>query len=424
MARGLRERQIRDGFLEAKDLPLANGKTYKRRYDLQPAQSAKAAGLRYVSDAALPGIARRRAGGAFRYIAPGGSAVRDRATLRRIGALAIPPAWEAVWICPRDDGHLQATGRDARGRKQYRYHARWREVRDETKYGRVVAFARALPRIRRRVDQDLALPGLPREKVLATVVRLLETTFIRVGNEEYARQNASFGLTTLRDRQVRVQGSKLKFRFRGKSGVEHAIELSDRRLAAVVRRMQDLPGEELFQYRDEKGESRVVESHDANDYLREIAGDEFTSKDFRTWAGTVLTAGVLHRAGGAGSATEAKRNIARAIEEVARQLGNTSAVCRKCYVHPAVLQSYFDGTLADSLRDRPSESAVIGLLEQRRKLDADAARRSGANGESLAPLLARSLSPRKPGRRARSDRWMRPSRKRAPPLAAGASRSL
>jgi DNA topoisomerase-1 len=400
---------------------LANGKTYKLRYDLQPAQSAKAAGLRYVSDGALPGISRRRAGTTFRYLAPGGRVVRERATLKRIGALAIPPAWEAVWICPRDDGHLQATGRDARGRKQYRYHARWREVRDETKYGRVVAFARALPRIRRRVDRDLALPGLPREKVLAAVVRLLETTFIRVGNEEYARQNASFGLTTLRDRQVRVQGSKLKFRFRGKSGVEHAIELSDRRLAAVVRRMQDLAGEELFQYQDEKGEFRVVESLDVNDYLRESAGDEFTSKDFRTWAGTVLTAGVLQRIGSADGATEAKRNIVRAIDEVARQLGNTSAVCRKCYVHPTVLECYFDGTLADSLRGRSRESAVIALLEQRQKRDADAARRSGANGESLAPLLARSLASRKPARGARGGRWMRSSKKRASALAAGAS---
>jgi DNA topoisomerase-1 len=388
---------------------------------LQPAQSAKAAGLRYVSDAVLPGISRRRTGKAFRYAAPGGNLVRDRATLGRIGALAIPPAWEAVWICPRDDGHLQATGRDARGRKQYRYHARWREVRDETKYGRVIAFARALPRIRRRVDHDLSLPGLPREKVLATVVRLLETTFIRVGNEEYARQNASFGLTTLRDRQVRVRGSKLKFRFRGKSGVEHAIELSDRRLAAVVRRMQDLPGEELFQYHDEKGEVCAVESLDVNDYLREIAGDEFTSKDFRTWAGTVLTACVLQRIGGASSAAEAKRNIARAIEEVACQLGNTSAVCRKCYVHPTILECYFGGTLADSLRGRSRESAVIALLEQRQKRDADEARRSGAGGESLAPLLARSISARKPGRRPRASRWMRPPKKRAAALAAGAS---
>jgi DNA topoisomerase I len=251
-------------------------------------------------------------------------------------------------------------------------------------------------------------------------VRLLETTFIRVGNEEYARENASFGLTTLRDRQVRVRGSKLRFRFRGKSGVEHAIELSDRRLAAVVRRMHDLPGEELFQYHDEKGEIRAVESLDVNDYLREIAGDEFTSKDFRTWAGTVLTAGVLQRIGGAGSATEAKRNIARAIEEVARLLGNTSAVCRKCYVHPTVLECYFDGTLADSLRGRPPESAVIALLAQRQKRDAEAARRSRANGESLVPLLAGSLSSRKPRRRAKDSRLMRPSSKRAPTLAAGA----
>jgi DNA topoisomerase-1 len=381
-----------------------NGKTYKRRYDL-PAQSAKAAGLRYVSDAVLPGISRRRAGAAFRYIAPGGSTLRDRATLARIRSLAIPPAWQDVWICPRDDGHVEATGRDAKGRKQYRYHARWRELRDETKYGRVTALARALPRIRRRVDHDLALPGLPREKVLAAVVRLLETTFIRVGNEEYARHNASFGLTTLRDRQVQVRGSKLKFRFRGKSGVEHTIELFDRRLAAIVRRMHDLPGEELFQYYDEQGEIRAIESVGVNDYLRQIADDEFTSKDFRTWAGTVLTAAALQKIGRAATATQAKRNIACAIEEVARHLGNTSAVCRKCYVHPAILECYVDGTLADSLHGDSGESGVIALLDQRQRRDADAARRSGAGVRSLAPLLARSIL-----RKARAAGNRRPAR--------------
>jgi len=351
-----------------------------------------------VSDALVPGISRRRAGAEFRYTAPGGSAVRDPATLERIRALAIPPAWQEVWICPHDDCHLQATGRDARRRKQYRYHARWREMRDETKYGRVAAFARALPRIRRRVDQDLALPGLPLEKVLAAVVRLLETTFIRVGNEEYARENASFGLTTLRDRQVSVRGSKLKFRFRGKSGVEHTIELFDRRLAGIVRRMHDLPGEVLFQYYDEQGEIRAVESAAVNAYLREIAGDEFTSKDFRTWAATVLAAEALQRSGGAATAAEAKRNIARAIEEVARQLGNTSAVCRKCYVHPAILESYIDGTLADMLRGRSGDSRVIALLEQRRRRDADEARLSKRHPAARRLLVVPSQSSFQPFR--------------------------
>jgi DNA topoisomerase-1 len=346
---------------------------------LQPVQSAAAAGLRYVSDA-TPGIKRvPRAGAmrsrrAFRYVAHRGTAVRERATLARIKALAIPPAWRDVWICPRDDCHLQATGRDAKGRKQYRYHARWREVRDETKYGRVAAFARALPRIRRRTRHDLARAGLPREKVLATLVRLLETTFIRVGNEEYARENESFGLTTLRGRQVRVRGSKLKFKFRGKSGVEHEIELSDPRLAAIVRRMQDLPGEELFRYVDERGETRAIESADVNAYLKKIAGDEFTSKDFRTWAGTLLAAEELRRIGPFVSEAQGKRNIARAIEAVAARLGNTKAVCRKCYVHPAVLESYLDGSLLE-------------------------APRAGADGGSLAPLLAKSLSSRPSQRR-------------------------
>ena len=307
----------------ASDRPI-NGNSY---------HCARAAGLQYVSDEA-PGIARQRRGKAFRYLHPDGNTVRDRQTLARIRALAVPPAWREVWICPRDDGHLQATGRDARGRKQYRYHARWREVRDETKYGRMIPFARALPRIRRRVARDLARQGLPREKVLATVVRLLEITRMRVGNEEYARENASFGLTTLRERQVRVRGAKVKFRFRGKSGVEHEIELDDPRLAPIVRRMQDLPGEELFRYVDDHGETRRIESWDVNEYLREISGEEFSSKDFRTWAGTVLAARALRKIAPFASHTEGKRNIAQAIEAVARELGNTKAVCRKCYITP------------------------------------------------------------------------------------------
>ena len=337
-----------------------------------PEGSAKAAGLRYVNDAA-PGISRLRAGTGFRYLRPDGRALRDAQTLARIRKLAIPPGWENVWICTCDDGHLQATGRDARGRKQYRYHPRWREVRDETKYGRMLAFSKALPRIRRRVNQDLALPGLPRDKVLATVVRLLETTRIRVGNEEYARTNDSFGLTTLRTRQVRVQGSTLFFQFRGKSGVHHRVALSDRKLAAIVRHMRDLPGYELFQYVDEAGETRAVDAADVNDYLQAIAGEEFTSKDFRTWAGTVLAARELHHSG--------KNQLSPAIARVARQLGNTPAVCRKCYIHPAVIDAYLDGSLSATMNGSRAERCVQRLLQRRpRKKPA-----------SLIPALRQSL---------------------------------
>ncbi len=356
-------------------------------------QSARDAGLRYVSDTAR-GIARRRARGGFRYLAPDGSALRDKTTLARIRALAIPPAWESVWICPHADGHLQATGRDARGRKQYRYHARWREVRDESKFERVAPFARALPRIRRRVRADLALPGLPRQKVLATVVRLLETTFMRVGNEAYVRENDSFGLTTLRERQVSVRGSRLRFRFRGKSGVEHRIEVSDAHLARIVRSMQDLPGEELFCY-VESGETRVIESADVNAYLREAAGDAFTSKDFRTWAGTLLAARALQALGAPNSATEAKKNIVQAVEAVSRQLGNTKAVCRKCYVHPAVFECYEDGSLA-ALPARSDNAMLLALLRKAKARNARRARSSGAGGRSLVPVLARSLAARRP----------------------------
>lgn len=339
-----------------------------------PERSARAAGLRYVSDDA-PGIRRLRHGPGFTYLAANGKAVRDRASLARIRRLAIPPAWERVWICPRDDGHLQATGRDARGRKQYRYHAQWREVRDETKYGRMAAFGRALPKIRRRVQRDLALAGLPREKILATCVRLLETTFIRVGNEEYAKENSSFGLTTLRTRQVQVNGSKIHFRFRGKSGVEHEIELEDRRMAAIVGRVRDLPGHELFQYVGEDGERRAVESDDVNAYIREAAGGEYTSKDFRTWAGTMLAARALGEAGEFTSKAHATRNVAAAIESVAKLLGNTKAVCRKCYVHPAVIDAYMEGRLEGVW----SEADVVALLARKRKLP------------SLATTLARSI---------------------------------
>jgi DNA topoisomerase-1 len=357
--------------------------------------SARAAGLRYVSDAA-PGIVRRRRGKAFHYCRADGGPVRDRPTLGRIRALAIPPAWREVWICSADDGHLQATGRDARHRKQYRYHRRWREVRDETKYSRLIPFAAALPRIRRRVARDLARPGLPRAKVLATVVRLLETTRARIGNEEYARANESFGLTTLRERQVRVDGSRLRFRFRGKSGVEHAIELDDRRLAGIVRRMRDLPGEELFRYVDDDGETRRIESADVNAYLKEVSGEDFTSKDFRTWAGTVVAVRALCQIGTFETQAEAKRNVVQAIEAVAGALGNTKAVCRKCYIHPEILESYLEGELGDFIQReggaRAAEKAVAALLKARARRSAATARRSGGDGRSLVPALVRSLS--------------------------------
>ena len=357
---------------------------------LEPAQSARAAGLRYVSNAD-PGIRRRRAGEGFRYFRPDGHAVSDKPTLARIRRLAIPPAWTEVWICSSDDGHLQATGHDARGRKQYRYHPRWREVRDETKYGRMFAFGGVLPRIRRRVARDLARPGLPREKVLATVVRLLEKTFIRVGNEEYARENESFGLTTLRERQVKVNGSQLRFRFRGKSGVQHEVEVADPRLAAIVRRMQDLPGEELFQYVDDKGDVHAIGSSDVNSYLKEIAGDDFTSKDFRTWAGTLLCARLLRRLDSPPTDTAGRRQVARAVEAVSRELRNTRAVCRKCYIHPGVIDSYLAGRLSRAMEGRSDEAALIALLRSERRRERGLARRSGADGRSLAPLLRRSI---------------------------------
>ena len=376
---------------------MANGNSYTRLADLSE-RSAEAAGLRYVSDRRA-GLRRRRAGSSFRYLDGEGAQIRDPAVLERIRRLAIPPAWREVWICPRADGHLQATGRDARGRKQYRYHARWREIRDETKYGRMVAFARALPAIRRQAARDLRRPGLPREKALAAIVRLLESTFIRVGNAEYARENESFGLTTLRERQVRVRGSTLQFRFRGKSGVEHDVSLTDARLARIVRRMQDLPGEELFHYVDDEGGVRSVESADVNEYLRtaaeEAAGEAFTSKDFRTWGGTLLCARTLRALEPPGSVAEARRRVAEAVEAVARRLGNTKAVCRKCYIHPAVIESYERGELRDAMRGRSDEAGVAAVLRAALRREKSAARRSGADGRSLAPWLARSLGRRR-----------------------------
>ncbi|HZX29235.1 MAG TPA: DNA topoisomerase IB [Telluria sp.] len=356
--------------------------------DLDGPGAARAAGLRYVSDR-TPGIARLADGAGFRYVDADGHGVSDPDTLERIRRLAIPPAWTDVWICALPHGHLQATGRDARGRKQYRYHARWRVVRDEAKYERMAAFGRALPRIRQAVAGDLALPGLPREKVLASIVTLLEATLMRVGNEEYARANHSFGLTTLRNRHVQVNGSAVAFRFRGKSGVVHARTISDRRLARLIRHIRELPGQELFQYLDEEGQVHAVNSADVNDYLRTIAGDDFTAKDFRTWAGTVLAALALGACGPASSATESKRLVAHAIEQVAAQLGNTAAVCRKCYVHPAVIDAYLGGVLREGWQApeapgpgaaphglQPEEAAVLALLERRLEAAAPAAKTS------------------------------------------------
>lgn len=344
---------------------------------VNPAASAKAAGLRYVNDT-RPGIRRARSGESWTYTSPDGSALTDADEIQRIKTLVIPPAWTDVWICPRPNGHLQATGRDAKGRKQYRYHARWREERDGTKYGRMVAFGRALPRMRAHTEEHLSAAGMPREKLLATVVRLLETTLIRVGNEEYARTNNSFGLTTMRDEHAEISGSTVTFTFRGKSAKDHAIDIRDKRLARIVKRSQDLPGEDLFQYIDGDGAQQTIGSADVNEYLREISGEEFTAKDFRTWAGTVLVALALQEFEEFDSETQAKKNIVAAIESVAQRLGNTPTVCRKCYVHPAVIESYMDGRMlkmlqtaaecemAESLADlRPEEAAVLALLQQR-----------------------------------------------------------
>jgi DNA topoisomerase I len=319
---------------------------------------ARTARLRYVTDQS-PGICREKAGHGFRFVNAKHRPVRDAETLGRIRSLAIPPAWTDVWICPAANGHLQATGRDARGRKQYRYHPRWREARDELKYARMLAFGKALPRIRRRVRRDLKLRGLPHNKVLAIVVFLLEHTLIRVGNEEYARENGSFGLTTFRDEHARIQGNTVRFHFRGKSGKTHRVALNDKRVARVLRRCRDLPGHELFQYLDEEGNPRSIDSGEVNDYLREITGEEFTAKDFRTWAGTILAATTLIEIGPSASAHAGKRRTVAAVEVVAQRLGNTAAVCRKCYIHPGVLDSYLAGTLNNLFRTTSKKRGAI-----------------------------------------------------------------
>ena len=343
-------------------------------------ESALAAGLRYVSET-IAGIRRRRSGRGFTYVTPEGTPLRDPATLTRIRKLVIPPAWTDVWICPIDNGHLQVTARDAKGRKQYRYHARYREVRDETKFGRMIAFSEVLPQIRERVERDIALPELKREKILATVVWLLERTLIRVGKDEYARDNGSYGLTTMRRRHVAVSGATLRFEFKGKSGVQHAISVTDRRIARIVQRCQELPGQELFRYVDEEGKRCYIDAGDINDYLREITGRQVTAKDFRTWGGTMLAATTLRSLGTAATEKEAKANLIRAVDLVAKYLGNTRAVCRKYYVHPVIIESYLGGYVLPGgppdkvARRQPpgpaalrkDEIAVVELLRARSK---------------------------------------------------------
>jgi DNA topoisomerase-1 len=341
---------------------------------VDPKEAAESVGLRYVSDA-RPGIHRKKVGSGFTYVRPDRSKLIEREIIKRIKALAVPPAWTDVWICPFADGHIQATGRDMKGRKQYRYHARFREVREGTKYEHVVAFADALPAIRERVKEHMSLRGLSREKVLATVVHLLETTLIRVGNDDYAKQNNSYGLTTLKNRHVAVEGNEVRFRFTGKSGKQWSLQVKDRRIAKIIKACQELPGQELLQYVDEVGNHQDVTSSDVNDYLKEITGKDVTAKDFRTWAGTVLAAMALHEFESFDSAAQAKRNLRAAIEKVAGKLGNTPTICRKCYVHPEVLNSYMDGKLILELKEKaeselrtevqnlkPEEAAVLALL--------------------------------------------------------------
>ena len=318
---------------------------------------------------------RKPKGKHFEYFDTEGKPIRDEQRLLRIKRLAIPPAWTDVWICPSANGHIQATGRDARGRKQYRYHERWREVRDENKFERLAQFAKALPDMRRRIARDLKLTGLSRRKVLATIVRLLERTFIRIGNEEYARENKSFGLTTLKNRHVTVKGARTHFQFRGKSGRQHEVDVIDSRMAKVIAKCQDLPGQDLFQYVDEDGEVQDVTSQDVNEYLREIAGEDFTAKDFRTWGGTVLTAIALSRQETFQTKKQAKSNIKTAICAVAELLGNTPAVCRKCYVHPVIVEAYLNRMQIAGLNGagnilklpdlRAAERAVLKFLRAR-----------------------------------------------------------
>jgi DNA topoisomerase-1 len=344
---------------------------------VDPRDAAETAGLLYVSDEE-PGIRRKKSGKGFTYLKPDGSKVADKATLDRIKSLAIPPAYTDVWICAKANGHIQATGRDAKGRKQYRYHPAFREVRESTKYEHMLEFARGLPAIRKTIDEHMSLRGLPREKVLATVVHLLENTLIRVGNSDYVKQNKSYGLTTLRDPHVKVEGAELRFQFKGKSGKTWKLQVKDRRIARIVKACQDLPGQDLFQYLDENGQQQSITSADVNAYLKEITGRDITAKDFRTWAGTVLAALALAEFEEFDSDAKAKKNIRAAIEKVSARLGNTPSICRKCYVHPEVFASYLDGDLLIDIKEeietelredlpslKPEEAAVLTLLQER-----------------------------------------------------------
>ena len=339
--------------------------------------AAKSAGLKYVTDD-TPGITRKKSGSGWRFIGTNGKTITDHWEKKRIAKIGIPPAYTDVWICPREDGHIQATGRDAKGRKQYRYHPKWSETRDSAKYERMMDFGRLLPGLRARVASDMRKIGFPREKVLATIVNLLEMTLIRVGNEDYAKENKSFGLTTLRNRHVAVDGATLRFDFKGKSGKTWNLSLKDRRVARVVKAIHELPGQHLFQYVDEEGQRQPVDSADVNAYLREITGEDITAKDFRTWAGTVLAAMALSEFEQVDSQAAMKKNVKAAIEKVASRLGNTPTICRKCYVHPQVLTAYLDGRLlADIKREveaelcedadklKPEEAALLGLLSRR-----------------------------------------------------------
>jgi DNA topoisomerase-1 len=358
--------------------------TSSRATDDPYSAAAREAGLRYVSDE-TPGITRRKSGKGWRYVRPDGKAITDHWEKARIDKLAVPPAYTDVWICPDANGHIQATGRDAKGRKQYRYHAKWTQARDLTKYEKMVTFAKLLPGLRERVAADMRKRGLPREKVLATLVALLEKTLIRIGNADYARDNKSFGLTTLRNRHVEVDGATLRFDFKGKSGKIWNLALKDKRVAGVVRSIQELPGQHLFQYLGEDGLRHEVDSADVNEYLREITGEDVTAKDFRTWAGTVLASMALAEFEAVDSAARIKKNVKTAIESVAKRLGNTPTICRKCYVHPEVVTAYLDGSLLDEikqevdheLRDeaaalRPEEAALLGLLSRRISKDVKA----------------------------------------------------
>jgi DNA topoisomerase-1 len=390
-----------------------------------PVEAASLARLTYVSDEE-PGLTRVRAGRGFRYLGPDGRAVRDRHTLERIASLAIPPAWTEVWICPDPDGHIQAIGRDARRRKQYRYHPRWREIRDRTKFGRMVEFAEALPRIRRALAADLRQHGLPRRKVLAAVINLLEATCIRVGCDEYARANRHFGLTTLLNRHVEITGDRVRFRFPGKSGKQHQVTLRDPALARIVRNCQEIPGQRLFQYVDDAGERHAVTSGDVNEYLREISGSDFTAKDFRTWAGTTLVAGELVGAEATSSAAATKRAVLAAVDAAAERLGNTRAVCRASYVHPAVLAAFDEGWIRSPRRTRAAMPAGLDRLERAtlRVLRAAAASARTTSAPLTSPAARAGRSRRRVRRRGSPPPGssLAPSPGRAPRRPAGRGR--